>query len=318
MASETSRRTLMTGVAAAFVAIPAGVAAASAAPVSPGHDPSAPEPTVRAVPVTPTMAAVAVDSGGRSDLTAAEVTDAAGVLLGRAVLTVAGTAVIPVPIPAGQRRLVRVTVDSGDPHGAPVTATVTVDGSEAAVRASLWRVVNKRTPMRRTDQPAKLAKVAGVEVDPRMAEPLKKLLADASRRKLEIYPSNGFRSYDWQSGLYESYVQADGVKKADTYSARPGFSEHQTGLSFDAKTRDEKCSLEECFGATPAGRYLATDAGRFGFIVRYTEQNRSSTGYQPEPWHMRYVGAWLVRHLQASKREGLEDVFALPVAPDYT
>lgn len=317
MAPQTSRRTLMTGLAAAFTLAPAGAALAAPSTTARAASSDSAPPTIRAVPVTPTVSAVTVDAGDRGDLTVAVVTDGAGTTLGRAVLTVAGTAVIPVPVPTGSRRRVRVTVGSAGRAGSAMVRTLELDTSAAAVRSSLWRVVNKRTAMARTEQPARLVKVAGVEMDVRVADALKALLGEGSKRRLQIYPSNGFRSYDWQSGLYQSYVKADGVEKADTYSARPGFSEHQTGLAFDAKSRDEKCSLQECFGATPAGKFLTTEAGRFGFLVRYTKENRDTTGYQPEPWHLRFVGPWLVQHLQASGRRSLEDVFALPAAPDY-
>lgn len=99
-----------------------------------------------------------------------------------------------------------------------------------------------------------------------------------------LYELSGFRSYETQEGLYNRYVAADGKAEADTYSARPGHSEHQTGLALDVN------SLYESFADTAEGKWLAANAHRYGFIIRYPAGKTDKTGYIYEPWHIRYVG----------------------------
>jgi LAS superfamily LD-carboxypeptidase LdcB len=84
--------------------------------------------------------------------------------------------------------------------------------------------------------------------------------------------------------VYNSYASRDGSAAADRYSARPGHSEHQSGLAFDLNT------ITEAFGYTPEGQWVAANAHRFGFIVRYPQGKEGSTGYIWEPWHLRYLG----------------------------
>ncbi len=101
---------------------------------------------------------------------------------------------------------------------------------------------------------------------------------------LYLYELSGFRSYTTQKNLYDRYVAADGKAEADTYSARPGHSEHQTGLALDVN------SLDDSFANTAEGRWLANNAHKYGFIIRYPKGKTDKTGYIYEPWHIRYVG----------------------------
>lgn len=99
---------------------------------------------------------------------------------------------------------------------------------------------------------------------------------------------SGFRSYDYQKQLYESYVQKDGQAQADRYSARPGYSEHQTGLAFDfVDTSGELLGEGIQDGAV---EWLAQNAHRYGFVVRYTQGKEAITGYMAETWHIRFIG----------------------------
>ena len=108
--------------------------------------------------------------------------------------------------------------------------------------------------------------------------------AAANEEGLSIYVVSGYRSFSTQDGLYNRYVARDGQAAADTYSARPGHSEHQTGLAIDVN------SVSYSFANTPEGQWLAANAHRFGFIIRYPENKQSITGYMYEPWHIRYIG----------------------------
>ncbi len=111
---------------------------------------------------------------------------------------------------------------------------------------------------------------------------------------------------------YGREVARLGKAGADRLSARPGFSEHQTGLAADIGATDGNlCQLDDCFGTTASGRWLADNVARFGFIVRYTKANRKITGYDPEPWHIRYVGKALARQMQVEGIDTLEEFFGV-------
>ena len=113
---------------------------------------------------------------------------------------------------------------------------------------------------------------------------LNEMFSSASNDGISLWVQSGFRSYQTQKGLYENYAAQDGKAAADRYSARPGHSEHQTGLAFDLN------SLSTSFGETPEGRWLARNCWKYGFIIRYPQGKESITGYMYEPWHVRYLG----------------------------
>lgn len=106
----------------------------------------------------------------------------------------------------------------------------------------------------------------------------------------DITVLSGFRSYEYQKQLFNRYVQRDGEELASTYSARPGHSEHQTGLAFDLGGEDSEKLLSAAFSDTEEGGWLAENAHHFGFILRYPDGKTDITGYTYEPWHFRYVG----------------------------
>ena len=121
-------------------------------------------------------------------------------------------------------------------------------------------------------------------VDPTANAALKELQQGASNAGYSIPLLSGFRSYSRQQTLYNNYVARDGQALADTYSAKPGHSEHQSGLAFDVG------KLDNNYGETAAGIWLKENAHHYGFIIRYLKGKESITGYQYEPWHIRYVG----------------------------
>ena len=101
---------------------------------------------------------------------------------------------------------------------------------------------------------------------------------------------SGYRSYETQVSLYQRYVDQNGQEAADRFSARAGHSEHQTGLAIDVTADSVNGQLTTEFGKTAEGIWLKDNAHRFGYIIRYLEGRESETGYQYEPWHLRYVG----------------------------
>ncbi|MDE6798528.1 MAG: D-alanyl-D-alanine carboxypeptidase family protein [Ruminococcus sp.] len=122
------------------------------------------------------------------------------------------------------------------------------------------------------------------ELDPTCLNQFYKLQNDASYEGLNIYLSSGFRSYDTQDYIYNDYVSRDGQEVADTYSARPGFSEHQSGLAIDVN------QIDDTFIGTPEAIWLEQHCWEYGFILRYPQSKQDITGYKYESWHIRYVG----------------------------
>jgi D-alanyl-D-alanine carboxypeptidase len=140
-------------------------------------------------------------------------------------------------------------------------------------------------------------------------------MAEAGRGKLIL--NSGFRSYKNQSGLYQRTLDSRGLAVAEKLSARPGFSEHQTGLAADFSAEGQGCVIMVCFGKTEAGKWLAENADKSGFILRYPKGFRAVTGFQYEPWHFRYVGIELATEMKTKKIKTLEEFWGLPKAPDY-
>jgi D-alanyl-D-alanine carboxypeptidase len=108
-----------------------------------------------------------------------------------------------------------------------------------------------------------------------------------------------------------------GQAEADRTSARPGYSEHQTGLAFDVEVSGGKCHLEKCLGETPDGKWVAANAYKYGFIVRYPEGKENVTGYDYEPWHLRYVGTDLASEMHTKSVQTLEEFFNISGGKNY-
>ncbi|MEK7602798.1 MAG: M15 family metallopeptidase [Patescibacteria group bacterium] len=185
---------------------------------------------------------------------------------------------------------------------------------------SLWRVVNKARPLPDSYKPddlvvpnvkLRLAKsVEQMHVSKKMQPDLEKMFIGAKVAGYDLMLASGFRSQAYQKQLYDSYVAKDGQVAADRYSARPGTSEHQTGLAVDVGRIDQKCELEICFGATEEGKWVAKNAAIYGFIIRYQDGKESITTYQYEPWHLRYIGIELAQELTKTDQT-MEEFFNL-------
>ncbi len=119
----------------------------------------------------------------------------------------------------------------------------------------------------------------------------RQMQSDATSIGLNIYIASGYRSYSYQNKLYNNYSAVSGTEGADTYSARPGHSEHQTGLCYDLN------SVDDSFANTNEGKWIAENAYLYGFVIRYPKGKETITGYQYEPWHLRYVGTELAKKL---------------------
>ncbi|MFV9510777.1 M15 family metallopeptidase [Tepidibacillus sp. LV47] len=122
------------------------------------------------------------------------------------------------------------------------------------------------------------------------AHALEQLFQAAKKENLALYAQSGYRSYEKQKAIFTYNANQKGEEKANQTSAYPGQSEHQTGLAMDLTSSRIYFQLNESFAKTPEGKWVAKHAHEFGFIIRYPKGKEEITGYQYEPWHIRYVG----------------------------
>lgn len=193
---------------------------------------------------------------------------------------------------------------------------------------SIWVVVNKLRPIANGADfvppgnaaiPGDLHNPWGQSLRPETIAALEAMAAaDHAEVGTSLVAESGYRSFASQTRAYGNYVSSLGQAGADATSARPGFSEHQTGLAVDILDSGTSCDLDSpCFGSSPSGVWLAANAYRFGFILRYPADKTAVTGYEYEPWHFRYVGTDLATEMHATGVTTLEEFFGLPAAPDY-
>lgn len=189
-------------------------------------------------------------------------------------------------------------VKQSDPPPIELEWPITYNLEQAS---SLTVVVNKKHKLPSNYAPS-LTSVAGGQLRPEAASALSAMLNDAKNAGVGMRVISSYRSYSTQVATYDKWVRVDGKAQADRSSARAGHSEHQTGLAVDLGTPDAVCDLEICFGNTAQGKWLAEHSANYGFIVRYESDTEAVTGYQYEPWHMRYLG---VETAKAVKSSGL-------------
>lgn len=192
--------------------------------------------------------------------------------------------------------------------------------------ASLTVVVNKGRILPSTYVPANLvvpdvalrlgSGSSEMHVRADTAAAMKQLFDGAAQSGLQLKLASGYRSYSSQKALYNGYVASSGQAYADASSARPGHSEHQTGLAADLEPASRNCEIQQCFGATAEGKWLAANAYKYGFIIRYQEGKDKLTGYEYEPWHVRYIGAELSTKVYKSGKT-LEQYFGMSTYADY-
>lgn len=121
--------------------------------------------------------------------------------------------------------------------------------------------------------------------------------------------TSSYRSYESQVSTYAYWVSVSGQVGADTYSARPGYSEHQTGYAFDVAAG--RCTLD-CFGSTSQYQWMQQNAAEYGFIQRYYAGFEDITGYKAEEWHYRYVGVEIAKDMQTRGIKTLEQYWGMP------
>lgn len=163
------------------------------------------------------------------------------------------------------------------------------------------RVVNKKHPLEPLNYtPGDLVEVNGKLLRKEAADSLMLMM-----KKTAIIPQSGYRSYDYQKTLYDGYLKQDPQSVVDTYSARPGYSEHQTGLVMDF------APIDVSFENTDTFRWLSENAHRYGWINRYPKGKETITGYTYEPWHWRYVGVTVATDMKAKGVKTLEEYYSV-------
>lgn len=193
--------------------------------------------------------------------------------------------------------------------------------------SSLWVVVNKKHQLNPKDYvPSNLVfpnvalRNPGDETMKQRKESasaLEAMFNSAKADGLNLLIASGYRSYYNQLALYNSYVKALGQTETDKQSAKAGFSEHQTGLAVDIGAVSRVCEVEQCFANTPEGKWLAQNAYKYGFIIRYPADKEDVTGYEYEPWHVRYVGSELSAEMNRLGITTLEEFFNITGGKSY-
>jgi len=200
---------------------------------------------------------------------------------------------------------------STEPREAPGVgsgAAGTVDPASAEAKAAIL-LVNKQNSLDASYKPDDLV-VPDVKFsfdgdNPKKqlqrvaAEALERLFAAAEKDGIELRAVSGYRSYATQKAIFERNAKLKGEAEANRTSAYPGQSEHQTGLAMDVSAASVNYALEEAFGETVEGIWLAEHAAEFGFIIRYPQEKEDITGYKYEPWHLRYVGVDVAEYVTA-------------------
>ncbi len=199
---------------------------------------------------------------------------------------------------------------------------VTVDNP-----SSLSVVVNKQRPLTPIDYaPSGLVKAPvnsavtgeGALLRDDAAAAAARMFEAAGKDGIHLSMLSGYRSYASQVQAYNSWaVRLGSIAEADKVSARPGYSEHQTGLALDIGVASGACSLQYCFNNLPAASWAENNAYKYGYIVRYQLGHHLTTGFYAEPWHLRYIGEEDSKGMHQRGISTLEEYFGLPPAPGY-
>ena len=193
---------------------------------------------------------------------------------------------------------------------------------------SEWVVVNKLRPLSPLDFEPQVRKISssqsldnsrGLELRDVAATALEAMAKEMLFQGAgQMFVNSAYRSYDYQLELFVDKVEQYGEAEALVRSAKAGHSEHQTGLAVDVSVPAQGCAIMQCFGDTEAGKWIAENSWKFGYIVRYERDTTSITGYTYEPWHLRYVGTEIARMYANNGIHTLEDFWGFPAAENYT
>lgn len=179
------------------------------------------------------------------------------------------------------------------PHQNPSDILILVNKTNKAPSVPLTLVKPNVTP-------TKPELSENIYMRPEAAAALEKLFDGAASEGVTLYATSGFRSYSTQKAIYERKLERMEEKTANASVAKPGYSEHQTGLAMDVEGQTTLgTGLTAQFGESPEGIWLAENCHRYGFIIRYPKDKKKITGYIYEPWHIRYVGVEAAEEIHA-------------------
>jgi D-alanyl-D-alanine carboxypeptidase len=210
-------------------------------------------------------------------------------------------------VPRGTSEVERTTTD------VPRIPIYDIDSAK-----SLQVVVNKQRPLNPVEYlPRGKVQIGYSYVAKPAADAYFLLKAAVAKAKLgTLCINSGYRSFSSQTLIHDAKVALLGKTGGEKLAARPGYSEHQTGLAMDVSTTQLGCRIGS-FGASKASKWIAANAWQYGFVVRYPNGKTAITGYVWEPWHLRFVGLELAADMKAKNTATLEEYFALPAAPKY-
>lgn len=192
------------------------------------------------------------------------------------------------------------------PNTQPIQAIV----SDYHQTDNIWSLVNKTNPIPVTFVPANL-KIPNIDTNTEKSDEERSARADIEQPLIDMFNAaqaagyslmigSGYRSANLQAIYFNSLAGSIGETEANQSIARPGQSEHQTGLAVDISTVARNCYLSDCFAETDDGLWLVNNSYRYGFILRYPKGKELITEYNYEPWHFRYVGVDLATALRES------------------
>lgn len=206
--------------------------------------------------------------------------------------------------------------DTAEPPAPPAAQAPVAGQPDFSSPTSYTVIVNKHRPLNAGYIPPDLTDAGGILLRAQAADSYRQMVQAAAADGVPIIPVSGYRPAGQQAHIHDSYTTSYGAPAADLLSARPGYSEHQTGLAADIGNPGGECALNACFASTPAGAWAAANAHRFGFIIRYPAGTEAVTGYTYEPWHLRYTGTEAAAAVHSSGST-LEQYAGLPAAPGY-
>jgi D-alanyl-D-alanine carboxypeptidase len=185
------------------------------------------------------------------------------------------------------------------------TAHYTTLKEKAAQSGSLEQLVNKTHTLSRDYVPQDLVtlnvkSVRAIQLRKEASEALYRMFDAASKNGVTLVANSGYRSYGDQEKIFTQHVQTMGEAKANAISSKPGESEHQTGLAVDLTCAEMSGDLQQSFENTAEGKWVQAHAQDYGFIIRFPKGAEAQTGYEYEPWHLRYVGVSLAQKIKKS------------------